>query len=180
MNIVCFGDSNTFGYDPRSPIGGRYDPDSRWPDVLAAKTGWEVHNNSVNGRVIPPREFVFPRSTDLLVLLLGTNNVLQGDDVYTIAARMGQFLYSLSIDKRKILLLAPPLLKRGEWVQDDALIHTSKEIGYAFLCLSKQIGTLYANAGEWDIPLAFDGVHFTGEGHRLFAEKLLTLPFFQQ
>ncbi len=39
-NVLCFGDSNTYGYDPRSYFGGRYDADSRWVDILAAKTGW--------------------------------------------------------------------------------------------------------------------------------------------
>lgn len=29
MKIVCFGDSNTYGYDPRSRLGGRHDADSR-------------------------------------------------------------------------------------------------------------------------------------------------------
>ena len=29
MKVLCFGDSNTWGYDPRSPLGGRYGPDSR-------------------------------------------------------------------------------------------------------------------------------------------------------
>ena len=30
MNVICFGDSNTYGYDPRSYFGGRYDADNRW------------------------------------------------------------------------------------------------------------------------------------------------------
>ena len=24
MNVICFGDSNTYGYDPRSYLGGCY------------------------------------------------------------------------------------------------------------------------------------------------------------
>ena len=39
MNVICFGDSNTYGYDPRSYLGGRYDPDSRWVDILAMRPG---------------------------------------------------------------------------------------------------------------------------------------------
>lgn len=39
MNVNCFGDSNTCGYDPRGYFGGRYDADSRWVDILAAETG---------------------------------------------------------------------------------------------------------------------------------------------
>ena len=34
--ILCYGDSNTYGYDPQSPLGGRYPPQVRWPDQLAA------------------------------------------------------------------------------------------------------------------------------------------------
>ena len=40
--VICFGDSNTYGYDPRSYLGGRYGPDSRWVDLLAARTGWRL------------------------------------------------------------------------------------------------------------------------------------------
>ena len=39
MNVICFGNSNTYGYDPRSYLGGRYDVDSRWVDILAVETG---------------------------------------------------------------------------------------------------------------------------------------------
>lgn len=41
MNIICFGDSNTYGYDPRGYFGGRYDADCRWVDILAVETGWD-------------------------------------------------------------------------------------------------------------------------------------------
>ena len=34
--ILCFGDSNTYGYDPR---GGRYGEDERWPMRLSAALG---------------------------------------------------------------------------------------------------------------------------------------------
>ena len=53
MNVICFGDSNTYGYDPRGSFGGRYDADSRWVDILAAETSWIVCNMGQNGREIP-------------------------------------------------------------------------------------------------------------------------------
>ena len=37
MKVVCFGDSNTYGYDPRSWLGGRYPAESRWVDLLGPK-----------------------------------------------------------------------------------------------------------------------------------------------
>ena len=36
MRLICFGDSNTYGYDPRSFFGGRYP--GRWTDLLAENT----------------------------------------------------------------------------------------------------------------------------------------------
>ena len=78
MKVICFGDSNTFGYDPRSWFGGRYTPDSRWVDILAAETGWTVYNMGENGRKIPRETPDFPADTDLLILMLGTNDLLQG------------------------------------------------------------------------------------------------------
>ena len=53
MRLLCFGDSNTYGYDPRSYGGDRYPPESRWTDLLAESTGWEVVNLGQNGREIP-------------------------------------------------------------------------------------------------------------------------------
>lgn len=44
MNVICFGDSNTYGYDPRGYFGGLYDVDGRWGDILAMETGWTISN----------------------------------------------------------------------------------------------------------------------------------------
>ena len=64
MKVICFGDSNTYGYDPRSYLGGRYDADSRWVDILAAQTGWTISNIGQNGREIPSSVPTFPADTD--------------------------------------------------------------------------------------------------------------------
>ena len=87
MNIICFGDSNTYGYDPRGYFGGRYEVDSRWVDILAAETGWTVYNMGQNGREIPTALPSIPSDTDLLILLLGTNDLLQGRGPETAAER---------------------------------------------------------------------------------------------
>ena len=49
--ILCLGDSNTYGYDPRGFFGGRYA--SPWPALLEENTGWPVRNLGLNGRKIP-------------------------------------------------------------------------------------------------------------------------------
>lgn len=78
VTVICFGDSNTYGYDPRSYFGGRYGADSRWVDILAAQTGWTISNMGQNGREIPSSAPTFPADTDLLIVMLGINDLLQG------------------------------------------------------------------------------------------------------
>lgn len=173
MNVVCFGDSNTYGYDPRSYLGGRYDPNSRWVDILATETGWTISNMGQNGREIPSMFPNFPADTDLLIVMLGTNDLLQGKSPEQAAERLERFLSSLSLDRGKILVIAPPPVKRGAWVPNQQLIDDSH--AFAQLCqnLAEQLGTRFADAGKWDISLAYDGVHFTEQGHRAFAAGLL-------
>ena len=49
--IVCYGDSNTFGYDPKS-FSLRYPEDIRWTGLLR-DAGYDVINMGMNGREIP-------------------------------------------------------------------------------------------------------------------------------
>lgn len=172
MNVICFGDSNTFGYDPRSYIGNRYDADSRWVDILAAETGWTVRNNGMNGREIPCREVVFSKSTDLLIVMLGTNDLLSGRGYEEISVRMERFLTSLKVERNRILLVAPPPLKYGAWVQEQAMIDSSVALAEQYSSLAGRMGIRFADAGEWGISIAFDGVHFTEEGNKRFASEL--------
>lgn len=169
MKVICFGDSNTFGYDPRSCIGERYPAESRWVDLLATETGCEVRNNGMNGREIPRRETVFQKSTDLLIIMLGTNDLLQGKQVDEVTARMERFLNFLNMDPTRILLIAPPPMQRGEWVQEQSLIDASAKLADKYSELAARMGIHFADAGEWGVSIAFDGVHFTEQGNKAFA-----------
>lgn len=173
MNVICFGDSNTYGYDPRAYFGGRYDTDCRWVDILAAETGWTVCNMGQNGREIPSSAPSFLADTDLLIVMLGTNDLLQGISPEQAAEKLRRFLSGVSLDRNRILLIAPPPMALGEWVPSPQLIADS--LAFARLCqaLAEQLGIRFADAGKWGISLAYDGVHFTEQGHRAFAAGLL-------
>ena len=173
MNIICFGDSNTYGYDPRSYLGGRYGADCRWVDILATKTGWTVRNLGENGREIPALAPDFPADTDLLIVMLGTNDLLQGRSPEQAVDSLERFLSGISLDRSKILLITPPPVKRGAWVPGQQLIDDSHTFAGYCQSLAQRLATNFVNAEDWDIPLAYDGVHFTEQGHRAFAEKLL-------
>lgn len=172
MKVLCFGDSNTYGYDPRSWLGGRYDSVSRWVDLLAGKTGWEIQNQGQNGREIPRRPVAVPGDTDLLVVMLGTNDLLQGCTPQRTAERMEQFLMGLDLNREKILLVAPPPLAFGEWVQEERLVEASACLAPLYQALAARLGVRFADAGRWGVTLAYDGVHFTEQGHKAFAEGL--------
>ena len=168
MTILCYGDSNTFGYDPRSYLGDRYE--RPWPEALAELTGWEVRNNGSCGRRVPMRETVAPNNSDCILVMLGTNDLLNGDDPRSIGERMERFLSTH--DRCKTVLIAPPPLCRGEWVPGDDLILRSRLLAGAYQAVAERLGIRFLDAGEWRIPLCFDGVHFTEEGHRLFAAQI--------
>lgn len=173
MNVICFGDSNTYGYDPRSYLGGRYDTDSRWVDILAEETGWTVRNLGENGREIPASAPVFSADTDLLIVMLGTNDLLQGCSPERAAERVEHFLSALSMDQSKILLIAPPPVTLGAWVPNQQLIENSRTFARLCQTLAERMGLRFADAGKWNISLAYDGVHFTEQGHRAFVAGLL-------
>ena len=176
MKLWCFGDSNTYGYDPCGFFGGRYA--APWPALLAEKTGFEVINDGRNGRMIPEREYEilqFRRdaerySADALIVMLGTNDLLEGAAAETAAARMEAFLNRCNVPL--ILLISPPPMKRGAWVPDDHLVEASKALAPQYEALAERFGVSFADAGKWDVSLAFDGVHFSEEGHARFAEGL--------
>ena len=173
MNVICFGDSNTYGYDPRGYFGGRYDADCRWVDILASETGWTISNMGQNGREIPSAAPTLPADTDLLIVMLGTNDLLQGKSPGQAAVRLERFLSDISLDRSKILVIAPPPVKRGAWVPNQQLIDDSHTFAGYCQSLAQRLATNFINAEDWDIPLAYDGVHFTEQGHKAFAEKLL-------
>ena len=180
MRVMCLGDSNTYGFDPRSYIGDRYPAESRWVDILAAKTGWEVINEGENGRSIPRWSFeleILQRtavddSIDLLIIMLGSNDLLQGADAELTGKRMDAFLAWLPIPLSRVILVGPPPMQPGAWVFEARLLEESKKLSdiYRKVSVSKELR--FADAGEWGIPLAFDGAHFTEEGHKIFAERL--------
>ena len=175
MRLVCFGDSNTYGYDPRSFLGGRDPAECRWTDLLAERTGLEVVNLGQNGREIPPGAGSLaglPRWDDLLVVMLGSNDLLchpcftAGD----VAARMEQFLNTLP--PCRVLLVAPPPMAPGEWVTERRLLSESAALAGEYEALARRLGIGFADAGQWGVELAFDGVHFTENGHRAFAKGI--------
>ena len=180
MRMLCYGESNTYGYDPRGLLGDRYPAECRWVDILAHKTGWTTQNEGQNGREIPSRPLQYQRAGELLIqnppdafaIMLGTNDLLRGYSAAEACSRMEAFLRYIQPKCREILLIAPPPMKRGAWVTEENLIAESVKLAEAYQVLSQKLDIAFVNAGQWNVELTFDGVHFTEAGHRAFAEGL--------
>ncbi len=181
--ILCYGDSNTYGYDPRGYLGGRYPSDVHWAGRINTIPGWEIINHGCNGRSLPRTSMELGELADGIVrhlpdglcVMLGTNDLLCGASPEKAAERlevMLDFLLSLPYPLT-LLLIAPPALQQGDWVTDPALLDAS--LKYCSLCrdAAGRNNICFADANAWGIPLAYDGVHFTAEGHRIFAENVI-------
>ena len=182
--IVCYGDSNTYGYDPRSCLGGRYPETIRWTALLKSE-GWEIIDEGMNGRSIPrlDREIEAAMRTILrangsaLVVMLGSNDLLQfpGITAEVCGGRIEKFLSTVLAEARdsvKVLMVAPPPMKPGAWVSDPSTLKESHRLAGCYQTAAQRLGAAFANAGEWGIELAYDGVHFSEKGHRAFAQGM--------
>ena len=177
MRILCYGDSNTYGYDPRGFVAGRYDRNHRWPDILGALTGHEVFNDSMNGRPIPRREMelkLFGETLkrtrpDMIIIMLGTNDVVTGASAEETRERMDAFLGQIPTDV-ELVILAPPPIRNGVWVEDEHIIAEAGMLGELYRPLAIRWGAVFLNCG--DLPLSHDGVHLSEEGHAMLANKL--------
>ena len=177
MRILCFGDSNTYGYDPRGFFGDRYGVEDRWVDLLAKQTGWEVINAGANGREIPRNSYALrllteQQEVDIFLVMLGTNDLLQGASAKETADRMKSFSNQLLPHCKSILLVAPPPMKRGAWVPTDELVVESVRLAEEYKILAEKVNIPFVDTRHWNIELTFDGVHFTETGHHTFAENL--------
>ena len=177
--ILCIGDSNTFGHDPRSYGGARYPEAVRWPGRLSGPER-EVVNAGRNGACIP-RQAEYSDVGDLLrrsapldavIVMLGTNDLLLGASVEETGTRMGGLLSYLKprLDGARLLLISPPPMKRGSWVPTDELVESSGKLSGAYRAAAERAGVRCADAGEWGVELIFDGVHFSPEGHAALAK----------
>ena len=51
----------------------------------------------------------------------------------------------------------------------------SRKMNDAFRAITKEQGVMFADSSLWGIELAYDQVHFSEEGHRVFADKITEL-----
>ncbi len=196
--ILCFGDSNTWGYNPSDQQ--RFGPDVRWTGVLQNKlgAGFRIIEEGLNGRttvwddpiegfkngmnyLIPCMESHKP--FDLITIMLGTNDLKCRFSVsaYDIAESVGVLIKhvqqsTVGPDETSptILLMAPlPLAKLRDY--DEMLqggFEKSQLFGRYYRKKALEMGCEFLDASEFIKSSDLDGIHFEQEEHRKLGEAV--------
>ena len=198
--VVCFGDSNTYGFDQATY--GRFPKGVRWPGVLAAELGAtaEVIEEGLNGRTtiwdVPylagrnGRSYLLPclRShapVDFLVIMLGTNDTktIFGRSAAEIAAGAGALVDDAlasccGIDggAPRVLLVAPPspgeVTERSEvWGFGEARAKGERMPGL-YRTVASMAGVAFLDASALVGVDPDDGVHLTPQGHATLGREV--------
>ncbi len=188
--IIFYGDSNTYGFDPRGYLEDRYPESSIWTSLVSETlgSGWNVRNEGMNGRSLPTGlrslehvAYILDGLTeeDVFAVMLGSNDLLMTMQPVAerAVARMEGFLDWLEErpQKPRILVVAPVHIGSPD-TSDPILARfydESVRMNEGFRALAARYGVAFIDASAWPIGLAHDGVHFSEEGHARFAEELL-------
>ena len=196
--IVCYGDSNTFGYSPKNGI--RYDEKIRWTSILQKILGTEyrVINEGMcdrtafvdnpNGLLFSTQKY-FPEfiskseNIDVLILWIGTNDLMFQYNLPLNAAEKGlKNLINLAQTKVKKIIIIPPLILNENIFNgyfknkfDETSIAKSKEIGIIYKNLAEKHNCGYFDINKFVKPSEIDGLHYEENSHKVIAENLAQL-----
>ena len=203
--IVCYGDSNTYGYNPHNSL--RYDESLIWPSLLqeAFKDDYLVYNEGLNGRttaydregedvknglkkLVPTLDKY--NKIDILIFMLGTNDcnfdlylsvddIVEGMEKLLISSR-DYLLNKQGFIPNTLIIVPAGILKdiKGttfEYQLDESSVYKSKAIAKPYKELAEKYGCLYLDCSNCLEVSSVDCEHLTVNGHRKLAELVYQL-----
>lgn len=172
--IVCYGDSNTHGYDPEN--GGRYPYDVRWPGRLQNLLGREeyyiieeglnsrttvnpdpCYDDNKSGMQLLPAILKTHMPMDLLIIMLGSNDMKQRFHMepgeiargVSLLIQTAKNVFASKGQTAEILLIAPPPITKD--LREGACYC---EFGDRALRVSAALSDWYARVAQ------SQGIHF--------------------
>jgi len=193
--ILCFGDSNTFGYNPKD--ASRFESSKRWAGILKDKLfnhNFKVIEAGLNNRkcfIKDPEELCgfkalpdyLNEKLDFIILGLGINDVQKMYKPNDSQIKTG-IINLINLAKRyqkeaKIIILSPSNLNKNVTSHhyfsnlfDDWSVEKSKEI---FNLYNEAAGSTQVEIIDLNkiTPVSnIDGLHYDEDGHKKIAEKL--------
>ena len=196
MRILCFGDSNTWGYTPES---GLRNP-NRWTKVLASLLpNDEIIEEGLNARTLDSTEDIEPHKNgfnyllpcleshyefDYLILMLGTNDLKTHfnntpKDMLEMVKKyikvVKNFWVNRDGSKVKLIICGIPPVDDKAFFFENYEGTTKKRNEFNMLeykyCAERGI-TFIDNS---DLEMGVDGIHLLDEGHYKLAIKLASV-----
>lgn len=196
--ILCFGDSNTYGYIPNN--GARYDKNTRWTGVLSLLSHgkFKIIEDGCNNRTAfaaNPAGKIFTGYEILPELLTGDFDAV----VLAIGINDTQFLYNLSsieiasgVEKlinivkvkspqAKILLVAPSILTEdvlnGNFacLFDRTSIEKSRQLPLLYQKIAEKQNIEFLDLNSVAKTSSLDGLHYAPEQHLKIAQAIFTI-----
>lgn len=196
--ILCFGDSNTWGYSPKD--GSRYPVHVRWTGTLQSLlgNGYQIIEEGLNGRTTDldysnrlgrnGRQYLIPcldshAPLDYVILNLGANDTKakftrSPEDICAATEGLIKIIQGEGLENPspavKIVLIAPSAIQEGVGIYGDRLAGaTRKTVALVALyrALAMKYGLLFVDLSHI-MPSLIDGVHLSEEAHKTIAEIL--------
>lgn len=200
--VLCYGDSNTYGYVPET--GMRYPKSVRYPGRLQLLLGDEyaVIEEGCNGRTTihddpidgwkNGLDYLKPclnshKPVDIVILMLGSNDLketfhLTAREIADGAGTLVDVIRSFTAEKQgfvpTIILVSPPEIGTGIrrspffGAFSETAVAESGKFPECYQRVADRKGCVFFNAAKYVSPSEFDSLHLTPEGHRVLAEEL--------
>ncbi len=193
--IICYGDSNTFGYNPVD--ASRFDENTRWPKLLQVNLGdgYEIIEEGCcdrTGFVYNDKGFLFSaqkhfpkliegiNDADILILSVGTNDLQFKYDIdnETVNKGLDNLILKAKTKINNIILISPVVLNNtvlnGYFkIQfDKKSIKKSENIGKIYKEKAEKYNCNIFDINEFAKPSDTDGLHYDEAAHKLIAKKL--------
>ncbi len=197
-NILCFGDSNTWGYNPNTK--GRYEKSTRWTGILQDRLAqYDVHiieegacgrttvyedktRPNLKGIDTLPALFRNGAEIDSVVLMLGTNDckTYNRSTPQSIAEGIERCLDEIltHVSAKEVLLISPILLGEHVWEEgfdpdfDRNSVNISRGLKQEYRAIAKKRGVRFLAASDYVLPSQEDQEHLSAGGHLRLAEVI--------
>ena len=196
IEILCFGDSNTYGFTP--DWKHRYGRDIRYPGVLQALLGdgYYVAEDGLVGRTAAfpdsnrdgrsaletlPLSIESHGPVQYIILMLGTNDckidkTRSAEDVGTGMDQLVRLVIGMLPAWTKILLVAPPPLgpsaPQRDPEYDAQSLAVSQGVAAQYQMIAEAYGLRFLDAGTVTQMSALDGEHLDPDGHKKLASAI--------
>jgi lysophospholipase L1-like esterase len=200
--ILCYGDSNTFGWATVERADSRYSYEERWPGILQGALGsrWRVIEEGLSGRTTvrdDPVEgqcrngktYLLPcllshLPLDVIVIMLGTNDLkarfnLSAWDVAEGLGTLIDVINSATVGANgtepEILIIAPPPILRTLPMHAELFegaFDKSAQLATRYAAIAKRYGVHFLDAGSVAKSSTADGFHLDPDAHRAVGQAV--------